>query len=261
MTGIIPSDAYKVRYKTIDWDIRTTIDEPLHPERFDDADLEEMEKELGTYAAAGQLQQRPAPRGGGMFKVEKFNVIPEPPPVRFVDSYVRYWDKAGTEGGGKRTAGVLMAKMKPDYPGTGFVILDCRSGQWATGRREQTIRQTAELDGKTIDVWVEQEGGSGGKESAESTVANLAGFVCKADKVTGSKEVRAEPYAAQVEIGNVSLVQGDWVRDFIDEHEPFPMGKFSDRVDGASGAFNKLNEPKKKKRGGVWGSEYTKRER
>jgi hypothetical protein len=36
------------------------------------------------------------------------------------------------------------------------------------------------------------------KESAEATVRMLAGFRCFSDKVTGSKEVRADPFAAQV---------------------------------------------------------------
>jgi hypothetical protein len=37
--------------------------------------------------------------------------------------------------------------------------------------------------------------------------------------VTGSKEVRAEPYAAQVQGGNVALLAGTWNADFLDEHE------------------------------------------
>jgi predicted phage terminase large subunit-like protein len=72
-------------------------------------------------------------------------------------------------------------------------------------------------------------------------VRMLAGHNVKADKVTGSKEVRAEPYAAQVQAGNVALAMGAWNRDFIDEHESFPGGKYKDQVDVASGAFNKIN--------------------
>jgi predicted phage terminase large subunit-like protein len=61
-----------------------------------------------------------------------------------------------------------------------------------------------------------------------------------ADRVTGSKQIRAEPFAAQVQGGNVSLVAGDWVRDFLDEAESFPSGKFKDQIDAASGAFARL---------------------
>ena len=38
------------------------------------------------------------------------------------------------------------------------------------------------------EVGVEQEPGSGGKESAESTIGNLRGFKVYADKVTGCPE-------------------------------------------------------------------------
>jgi predicted phage terminase large subunit-like protein len=81
---------------------------------------------------------------------------------------------------------------------------------------------------------------SGGKESAENSVRLLKGFRAYADKVTGSKELRAEPYAAQVQGGNVKLVAAQWNRSFLTEHEEFPTGRYKDQVDAATGAFNKL---------------------
>jgi predicted phage terminase large subunit-like protein len=68
----------------------------------------------------------------------------------------------------------------------------------------------------------------------------LAGWKVSADRVTGNKEDRAQPYAAQVQAGNVLLLAGEWNQAFLDEHETFPAGKFKDQVDAASGAFNKL---------------------
>ena len=68
----------------------------------------------------------------------------------------------------------------------------------------------------------------------------LAGFKVRADRVTGNKEDRAQPYAAQVQAGNVLLLSGEWNRAFLDEHETFPAGKFKDQVDAAAGAFNKV---------------------
>jgi predicted phage terminase large subunit-like protein len=58
--------------------------------------------------------------------------------------------------------------------------------------------------------------------------------------VTGSKEVRAEPFAAQVQGGNVSMVAGIWQADLLDEMQSFPNGKYRDQVDACSGAFNRL---------------------
>jgi phage terminase large subunit-like protein len=42
----------------------------------------------------------------------------------------------------------------------------------------------------------------------------LAGWNVAADRVTGNKEHRAQPYAAQVQAGNVSLLAGEWNRAF-----------------------------------------------
>ena len=41
----------------------------------------------------------------------------------------------------------------------------------------------------------------------------------------------------------MKLVQGDWNKDFIEEHKTFPVGKYKDQVDAAAGAFNKLAVP------------------
>ena len=68
----------------------------------------------------------------------------------------------------------------------------------------------------------------------------LAGFVCFADRVTGSKQVRADPFAAQVQAGNVRLVNGPWVRAFLEEAECFPNSRYKDQIDAAAGAFMRL---------------------
>jgi predicted phage terminase large subunit-like protein len=117
-------------------------------------------------------------------------------------------------------------------------------GCWSALEREQEIRALAAMDRRNIkgpyEIGVEQEPGSGGKESAEATIRNLAGYSVFADRVTGSKQVRAEPFAAQVQGGNVSPVAVDWVRDFLDEAESFPSGRFKDQIDAAAGAFARL---------------------
>jgi predicted phage terminase large subunit-like protein len=135
---------------------------------------------------------------------------------------------------------VLMHRMVDDT----FLIEHVARGRWSALEREQKIKMWAERDREKIsglyEVYVEQEPGSGGKESAENTIRNLAGFSVYADKVTGSKEVRAEPYAAQVQGGNVKLAAGEWQYEFLNEHEAFPNGKYKDKVDAAAGAFAKL---------------------
>ena len=230
-------------------DPRKEIDEPLWPERYGDKELSEIEKDLGPYGAAGQLQQRPSPRSGNMFPAQNFQVVKAiNKSIHSLEASVRSWDKAGTKDAGAYTAGVLMHKMKDGS----FVVGDVKRGQWSAGQREAVIKQTAQLDGADVTIWVEQEPGSGGKESAESSVSNLSGFSAFADRVTGDKVTRADPYSAQVEISNVKLLAGDWNREFIREHELFPNGKYKDQVDAAASAFNHLNSARKKV--GVWGT-------
>jgi predicted phage terminase large subunit-like protein len=160
--------------------------------------------------------------------------------VPFHAKRIRYWDKGGTDNAGAYTAGVLMAY----YEGILYVE-DVVREQMSAGRREKVIRQTAELDaqhyGKSgVHVYVEQEPGSGGKESAENTIRNLAGFVVYADRPTGNKDTRMEPFAAQAEAGNVRLKRGHWNQAFIEEAVTVPNSTYRDQIDAASGAVNRL---------------------
>jgi len=227
-------------------DPRVIEGELLCADRFGAKALEMYKMRLGSYAYSAQFQQRPSPRGGGMFQVENF-VIVRGFHAGSIAASVRYWDKAGTEGGGAFSSGVKMHRLRSGR----FVVEDVRRGHWSSSKREAIIKQTAEMDGKKVSVWVEQEPGSSGKESAENTIRNLAGFVIKADRVTGSKEVRAEPYAVQVENKNVDLMVGDWNKEFLNQHEYAPVGKYKDDWDAAAGALNKLAFVNI---AGVWGS-------
>lgn len=203
--------------------------------------LEDLKRQeiANAYVFAGQMQQRPAPKGGGMFPVDRFQIIDHLPPADQIAASIRYWDKAGTAGGGAFSAGVLMHRLRDGR----FCVSDVSRGQWSILDRESRIKQTAQIDGKGVEIRIEQEPGSGGKESAEATIRNLAGFNVRADRPTGDKELRAQPYAAQVQGGNVLLVRGAWNRPFMDEHEMFPNGKFKDQVDAAGGAFAALLVP------------------
>jgi predicted phage terminase large subunit-like protein len=225
--------------RACEYDWRTEDGELLWPELFPEYRVAELEREMGSLRAAGQLQQRPAPPGGSIFQRPWFRVFPTAP--RFSRA-LRYWDKAGTKDGGDYTVGALIAERDRMW-----FVLDVVRGQWGFHEREQVIQTQAKVDEKNFpdyQVIVEEEGGSGGKESAARTIKMLAGFRVKADRVTGKKETRWEPWAAQLEAGNVYLIAGDWNQSFIDEHLIAPNGKHDDQIDAASGAFNMLNKSK-----------------
>lgn len=206
--------------------------------------LNELEVDLGQYGYAGQIGQIPAPPGGGMFKTEGFQMVNQIFKDNEYVKTVRYWDKAGTTGGGAFTVGVKISRMRNGF----FLVDDVKRGQWSSERREEIIKQTAGADGKNVAVVVEQEPGSGGKESAQGTIRNLAGFIVDADRPTGDKIHRADPLSVQVNNGNVMLRVADWNKLFIEEFSLFPNGMYKDQVDATSGGFNYLIKKKMVKR-------------
>lgn len=172
---------------------------------------------------------------GMVFDRSWFDIIPAMPTD--ILAWVRYWDKAATKLGGKYSAGVLMGYRRCKR----WIIADVVRGQWSSNDREKVLKQKSQIDGPFVSVWVEQEPGSGGKESAENTVVNLAGVNVRAERVTGDKVTRAGPLSAQAEARNVDLLLGPWNEAFLVEAQNFDGEHgFSDQIDAASGAFNKL---------------------
>lgn len=207
--------------------------EALCPERRPAGKLRRLLARIGDYFFAAIYQQRPVPRKGQILDPSWFEVVVAAPANA---TRLRYWDKAGTADGGAYTAGVLMSLTT----GGLFTIEDVVRGQWSAPDRERRIKQTAEIDGRDVRVFVEQEPGSGGKESAENTIRRLAGWSVAADRVTGGKVLRAEPLASQAKAGNVRLLRAPWNQPFLDEARRFPVGQNKDQIDAASGALNKL---------------------
>ena len=219
----------------IGWtDPRKVDGELMFPERFPEAQVAELERTLGSYATAGQLQQRPAPRGGGMFKREWFHIVGAAP---VGCRWVRGWDLAATDSAtAAYTAGVLIGQA----PDGRFYIADSTRIQGSAAQVENLLKATASQDGVSVRGSIPQDPGQAGKMQASYYVKQLGGFDYRASTESGDKEARANPLAAQAEAGNVFVVQGDWNRDFIDEMTTFPVGKFKDQVDAASRAFGEL---------------------
>ena len=72
---------------SIGWkDPRAGDGELLWPDRFGDAEVKRLERTLGPFASAGQLQQRPEPAGGGVIKREWWQLWDEAsfPPMDFI---------------------------------------------------------------------------------------------------------------------------------------------------------------------------------
>jgi len=224
---------------SIGWtDPRTKDGELLDPVRFPPQVIERDKKAMGSYAWAGQLQQRPVPRGGGMFKKGWFSTIKALP---LGCRFVRGWDLAATEDAeAAATAGVLMA-LAPDGR---FIIVDAVREQLSPMGVERLMKTTAEQDRASYGAVrgsFPQDPGQAGKAQAQHIMRHvLTGFDYHFSPETGDKETRAQPLSAQAEAGNVFLLAGVWNEAFLDEIAGFPMGKWKDQVDAASRAFTEL---------------------
>lgn len=232
------------RATAIGWtDPRTEDGELLFPERFPPDVLEAEKKRLGAYGYAGQHQQRPAPREGGMFQAQWFPAADAAPATGI--RWARYWDKAGARPGkGDYTVGVLMGRSDDGL----FWVADVVRGQWPADERNKVILATAESDRQArgkVRIYVEQPPGLG-KESTDAVVRLLAGFPVEADRVSKDKVERAEPLSAQCRAGNVRMVRGEWNAPYLAVMCGFPTGAHDDDVDASAGAFNKLAPNRKK---------------
>ena len=224
------------RTTSIGWtDPRTEEGDLAFPERFPAPWVDETEKNLGPYAFAAQYQQTPVPRKGAMFQTDRIAILPALPEDDYIA--VRAWDLAGTQGAGAYTVGTRMLYGRNTRK---FVIADVRREQLSSGAVRKLILDTAETDGPSTRIILPKDPGQAGVAQIEDLTAMLAGFTVKAEAQSGSKEVRAEPFAGHVENGHVCILQDVWTKPFLDELRFFPKSRFVDQVDAASSAFNAL---------------------
>ena len=206
----------------------------LFEERFPREVVERDKKVLLAYGTAGQFQQRPAPRKGGIFEVDMIEIIPTAPAgVR----WVRGWDLAATDDADAAfTAGALLGVTSAGE----YIIGDMKRGQLTPGKVETLIKNTASQDGRKVKGSIPQDPGQSGKAQVAALIRQLAGYSYRSSPESGDKVSRAEPFAAQVEVGNVKMVEGPWNKDLLDEMRLFPASKFKDQVDALSRAFSEL---------------------
>lgn len=215
-------------------DPRTTDGEPMWPERFPrlEQDKATLSSWGGDYAVAGQFQQRPVPRGGGMFQYDHFGYVDSAPNGKTV----RGWDLAATKDG--RSAYTVGIKMR--LAQGRVYILDVRRLRGSPAEVERAIRAAAEMDGPTIEQDFPQDPGAAGVAVKASIARLLHGYKFRFSRETGSKEDRARPLAAQAEAGNLLLLRSAWNPILVEEFCSFPAGRYKDQMDAASRAYARL---------------------
>ena len=157
---------------------------------------------------------------------------------------IRYWDRAATKfkpgtpesRQPKFTAGTLMGEKEGIY-----YILDVERFREDPAGNEARIKQTAFADGLETDIWMEQEPGSAGVDVIDHYMKRvLKAFHFQGDRVTGAKEIRAEKFSTAVKQKRVKIIKAPWNKDYYDELELFPNGRYLDQADASSGVYGKL---------------------
>lgn len=227
----------------------STRDNPFLPDDF----YSNIRRDYGSMLALQELEGEFIELGGLLFRRDWFVLVDTIPrnAVR-----IRYFDQAATPGSGCYTAGVLMARTDDGRYWIEHVV----RGQWGPLERNKIIDQVVASDaakyGGQVITYVEQEGGSAGKEVASQMIGRLPGYSVFRDIVSGkkfktvdseqlpgeAKVIRAMSFAAHAESGLVYVLRAPWTNDYLTELAAFPEWKLCDQVDASSGAFNKLAE-------------------
>lgn len=223
-----------------DW--RTSDGELLCPERFDEESVTSTEREMGSMTAAAQLQQRPAPAAGAIFKREwlahEYEVIPDG--VTLVQS----WDCAFK---GADTSDYVVGQVWGCKGGV-FYLVDQIRARMTFPETLAAVRALSARWPKARAKYVED------KANGAAVIATLCDEVAGIIAVNpdGGKEARANAVAPYFEAGNVRtpraagiVVDGkridtSWILDWREEMAQFPKGRHDDQVDATTQALTKL---------------------
>lgn len=208
----------------------------LWPEKHSVAELQRMQQ-AAPYTFAGQYQQAPAPPAGHIFKPEQLQLVEAIP---LGTRFVRGWDLAATQDDGDWTVGAKLGLT----PSGHYLIADMQRLRGGPEAVEAALLQTAARDGRSTRISLAQDPGQAGKAQIAYFTRQLAGFSVHATPESGDKVTRAEPLAAQVNVGNVLLLKAPWNEALLHEMRLFPNATHDDQVDALARAFNDLTTNK-----------------
>lgn len=219
-----------------DWtDPRSYDGELMDPVRVPPAAVASI-KLSGEYMWSGQYQQRPAPREGGMFKVDLIDVVDHCPAG---GQTVSGWDFAGS----KRKKSPYSVRVLMTRIGGDIYVRHVERKQTNPTELNALLAETSADDRNAVPsvlISIPQDPGQAGKHQKWAFGDLLIGYNFKATPETGAKETRAEPFAAMVGAERVHLVKGDWNSAYIEELRNFPGATLKDQVDASSRAFGEL---------------------
>lgn len=211
----------------------------LWPEKHDLEMLQRM-RNASPYNFAGQYMQSPSAPEGNIFKPANINIIDAMPAGENI-RWVRAWDlAASTPERGKTDPDWTVGLKMGLRPNGRLLIAHVNRDRGTPDYVEKMICSTAMGDGRGVLIRGPQDPGQAGKSQVTYFSKLLRGFRFKFLPVSGDKITRAEPFASQVNVGNVDMLAGEWNGPLLSEFALFPNGNHDDIVDAASDAFNEL---------------------
>ncbi len=189
------------------------------------------------------VQQNPARAEGGMFPDGKWKKVlrEDWPPIY---AKARAWDMASTSGGGDFTTGSLLGRSADNE----MYVFGRERKQLGSSDGIELVKAIAERDTAAIPIVIEEEKGASGKNLVEFYRRELPGYQVVSAPVSGTKEMRAQPYSILQQGEHVILPADDadaeWVQEWIKEHSGM-MGdgrrpRHDDQIDTAAHAVNYL---------------------
>lgn len=208
------------------------IGEYLWPEWFDEDHWKIFKSRPRTWASL--YQQRPSVAEGDLFQPDKITVI-DAVPAGNID-WVRGWDFGSTVSGDE-SVGARLGRL----PDGRYLIGDVSFMAKGPDERDAAILSLASQDGWNTRIGIPQDPGQAGKTQVTYLTRQLSGYRVSSSPESGDKVTRAEPFAAQVNVGNVLMLRGTWNRKLLEQMRAFPTaGVHDDAIDALSRAFAEL---------------------
>jgi predicted phage terminase large subunit-like protein len=206
----------------------------LWPERFPRAEVDTLKRRLGPYAAAAQLQQRPTPRAGGMFKRDKLMMYDFPPELLFekdIADSCWSWDCAfkGTE-----DSNYVVGQAWVRIMGNFYLVHQVRDRMTFSATKKAIRACSAKYDRIRRILIEDKANGPAVIDDLKATVPGMYPV-----EPEGGKEARAAVTEPIWESGNIYVpARAPWVEDFMQECAEFPRGSYDDQVDAMTQAIN-----------------------
>jgi predicted phage terminase large subunit-like protein len=189
--------------------------------------LEELLKQkqlVGDYVFAAQYQQRPAPMGGGIFKVGSFRLEPRADFPKKFDLVVQSWDTGSKEG----VTNDYSVCTTIGVAGNLRYVIDVSKEKQEFPELKQRAIVLHEIH--RPNVIVIEEKGSGEQLIPELRAAGI--YNVEGALPTVGKVVRAEGQTAIIQGGGVIFpADAPWLEGFLYEFALFPNGRHDDQVD------------------------------